>query len=75
MKITEQLSLFVKIKSIVDLCVLVRHVGEVITFVKLNESQNSSNIKFNPSICNINIEVPHDNEVFMRLTGFTNRVC
>ena len=43
MKITEQLSLFVKIKSIVDLCVLVRHVGEVIKF-KLNKSQNSSNL-------------------------------
>ena len=40
----KQLSLFVKIKSTDDLCVLVKHVGEVIKFVELNKSQNSSNL-------------------------------
>ena len=40
----KQLSLFVKIKSIVDLCALAKHVGEVIRFVRLNKSQNSSNL-------------------------------
>ena len=66
----KQLSMFAKIKSIVDLCVLVKQ-EEVIKFVKLNKSQNSSNLSNStPQFVNINIEVPHDNKVFVRLTGF-----
>ena len=31
--------------------------------------------KINRYICNINIEIPHDNEVLIRLIVFTKRVC
>ena len=40
----KQFPLLVKIKSVVDLWVLVKYVGEVTKLVKLNKSQNSSSL-------------------------------